>query len=253
MPLARLTRTSIVVALLSWATPGIAQTTDQCVTAFHQGQERRDALALREARERFALCSRAACPVPLRTDCADELAALLRDLPSIVPGARKADGTDIGAISTFVDGAPVVIEAGGSVSLDPGKHVIRIESAGYLPASSEILLRIGERNRPVLLTLTEGSTTPEQGEPPSPSSRRSPLFWPLVGVGAVGLGAFGYFGINGLVDRNDARDRCGPTCGADDESRVRTQFIIADVSLAVGVLALAGAAFVYVTDRSHAR
>lgn len=205
-------------------------------------------MALRAAREHFALCSRSACPVPLRSDCADALGAIMRDLPSIVPGARRADGSDIGNLSIFVDGNPMAAEPGASLHLDPGSHVVRIESAGYRPSSTEIVLRVGERNRPVFVTLERGD-----GDDRSPftgkGARRSPLIWPLAGLGVVAMGSFAYFGVSGMVDRAGAIGRCpGGTCPHEDEANVRTQFIIADISLAVGVLALAGAAILFFKD-----
>jgi len=49
----------------------------------------------------------------------------VRDLPTIVLGARLSDGSDVTDARTFVDGAPTTADAGGPVPVDPGPHTIR--------------------------------------------------------------------------------------------------------------------------------
>ncbi len=244
---ARIVVASVVASAVGLASRAAsAQTTDQCLDAFHRGQDLRDRGALREARGQFVVCSRSTCPALVRADCTESEAAVLRELPSIVPGARRLDGSDIVALSIRIDGKPVATNAGAALELDPGVHQLHIESPGYQPASTSIVVRVGERNRPVLLTLEESSSAPS-------TSLQSPRSWawPLAGVGVLALGSFAGFGIHGLVDRADARDRCAPRCPPGEESRIRTQFIVADVSLVVGALALAGALAVHLTQPAH--
>lgn len=66
----------------------------------------------------------------------------------------------------------------------------------------------------------------------------------LGGVGMLGLAGFGFFGLTGLSEESDL-DQCKPSCASNDVDAVRTRYLAADISLAVGVLAVGGASYFY--------
>jgi len=66
----------------------------------------------------------------------------------------------------------------------------------------------------------------------------------VLGLGVVGMGMWGVFGGLGLAAKSDAESTCAPNCTDDDISGIKTDFLVADVSLGVGAAALAGAAII---------
>jgi hypothetical protein len=75
--------------------------------------------------------------------------------------------------------------------------------------------------------------------------------WVLAGVGVVALGSFGYFGISGHARASDLKDGCGQTktCDPADVDSARSKYLVADVSLGIGVVALGAAAAVWLLMR----
>lgn len=67
----------------------------------------------------------------------------------------------------------------------------------------------------------------------------------LAGIGVIGLGAFAYFAAVGSSDVDRLRETCAPRCTESAVDRARTKIIVANVSLAVGALALGSAAVVF--------
>lgn len=63
----------------------------------------------------------------------------------------------------------------------------------------------------------------------------------LAGVGVVGIAAFSYLFATALSRAHELRDTCSPSCAASDLDAVRTKNAVGNVSLGVGIAALAGA------------
>jgi hypothetical protein len=68
----------------------------------------------------------------------------------------------------------------------------------------------------------------------------------LGGLGLAALGTFAFFGTAALVERDNLYD-CRPTCTQGRVDEVDTKYTIANVSLGVALIALAGATAFYVT------
>ena len=86
-------------------------------------------------------------------------------------------------------------------------------------------------------------------EPERPPGRFvHPVAYPLAGLGVVALGSFAVFGLQGRADAADLRAGCGATasCTDDQVGAVRSKYLIADISLGVGIVALGAATLVYV-------
>jgi hypothetical protein len=66
----------------------------------------------------------------------------------------------------------------------------------------------------------------------------------------VALGSFAYLGIDGWRRARDLRSSCAPGCDPADVDQARLRLHLADASLAVGVVALAGAG--WLVWRGHA-
>lgn len=233
-----------------------AQSKEQCIAAFDEAQELRAALRLRSAREKLLVCSREACANPLRRDCEHTLEEVTRDLPTIAIAARDDDGRDLSGVTAFIDEERLALDASGrSLALDPGPHLIRLEHTGYVTVSREVVLRMGERNRPFTLTLHRNAlpvSHEREREPKGSASATSmsPLAYVFGGVGVLGLGTFTYFAIDGRSEKSRLAGLCAPRCSDAEVAAVSTRYLAADVALGVGVAALIAAAYLAFLPRS---
>jgi hypothetical protein len=229
----------VVSLLLARAASADDTPVHACVQAAHDGQSLRDAGKLTSARDALVACSAVTCPEVVRSRCERWLTEIEPRIPTIVLGARDAGGHDLQGARATLDGKPA---AGGldgtSIAIDPGPHEIIIEAAGFAPSRTSIVVREGEKLRPIVATL---ASTPAVA-PGSPQGQ--PSLVPVIVTGALaGLGLAGFVGLGlaGQSQRNQLSDGCRMTltCDPSDVSSARAKLIAADVSLGVGVGALA--------------
>jgi hypothetical protein len=231
-----------------------AQTAQTCVAAFDRGQELQTTLRLREAREQYLACARDGCHPMVRKDCALKLEEISRDLPTITLVARDREGRDLPDVRALVDGVPVErAKFAGAIPLDPGPHAVRFEAEGSAPRSVDVVLRVGEKNRPVSvqfedLPITKPDSTPEEALPAEHGAGRGPWPWVLAGVSVASFGGFMFFGLTGLSEKNRLLDTCAAACSEGDASRVRNDYIAADILLVVSLLAAGGATYLFLTE-----
>lgn len=242
-----------LVALV--AAPSSARADDKaaCVAASEDAQQLRSEGKLLDAREKLLACVRDACPAIVRKDCSDWLGEVDRSIPSVVPSAKDAGGHDVVAAQMFVDGRKVAAHLDGrAVAIDPGAHVLRFDAATGQSVEERVIVREGERNRPIIVLLGPsgaGGTHRAAATDGAAKGRTgvSVASIVLAGVGVAALGSFAYFGVTGRSKVDDLRATCAPNCSATDVDAARTKLIVADVSLGVGVVSLAVAAVLYFT------
>jgi hypothetical protein len=234
-------RTSLfVVAALALAPASRAYADDTkqtCISASEDGQRQRQDGKLLRARELFAACSRAECPALVRTDCATWTGELVETLPSVVFAARDESGADLVRVRVSSDGA-VLREGldGKPVDVDPGEHHFRFEAEGFLPGEAHAVLRVGEKNRPVSVTLQPVATS-------HGSSAAAPLLFGGLGL-ALGAAAV----ILDLTTTHDAgtlRTTCAPSCASSDVDSIRTKYIVAGVLGGAGAVSVGLAAYLF--------
>jgi hypothetical protein len=88
-------------------------------------------------------------------------------------------------------------------------------------------------------------TKPVAAAPVPVAPKPRTLGWIFGGVGVLALGSFGYFGLSGKSLDNELERECAPRCSSDRVDHVRTQYIVADVSLGVGLVSLALATYFF--------
>jgi hypothetical protein len=255
-----LKRTSLVIALAALATvlvaaaPARADVKGECVNASTKGQSLRDGAKLRDAREQFVQCARDACPAIVKKACADWLAEVDARLPTVVFRAQLADGSDAVGARLSLDGAPLGHGLdGAAIAIDPGEHTLRFERDGAAPVDQRVVVVEGEKGRVVTgrFAAPEGaaaSSTPAADEAPRGGRKLTPLVVVLAGVGVVGLASFTGFGLKATGDLDQLRQTCAPYCSSSQLSTVKTEALVADLSLGVGIVALAGATYVFFTQ-----
>jgi len=238
------------VAPSAASAPSAEDTVTACVKAAENAQTERSAHRLRSARERLLACAQVGCPMVVRSDCATWLAEVDQLMPSVVVEARDSRGIELVDVRVSVDGQLVASHLDGlAMAVDPGAHTFRFEADGMLPLEQRHIVREGEKGRALPVTLLALAPV----APPPKASRRVPTAtYILGGIGIAGMAGFTYFGIKGTIEANNLGDSpCGKTktCTESQVAAVHRELVVADISLAIGLVSLGSALYIYLTDK----
>ena len=240
-------------ALAAWGSDVRAD--DACMTAPVQGQQLQRAGKLLAARDRFAACARKTCPAEIVQDCTQWAQQVSGALPSVVLAARDPAGADLVDVRVTIDGQPDVGMSARAIDLDPGSHRFVFRRQGAADVQVDVLLREGEKNRPVGVTFgaaASASTPPPSPPPEEPhesSSRPVPIAaWVAGGLGVLGMASFATFGAIGVSDRSSSG--CDIGCSESPKDRVDMELRVADISLGVGIVGLGVATWLFFTRPS---
>ncbi|MCW5832326.1 MAG: hypothetical protein KIS78_07805 [Labilithrix sp.] len=221
-----------------------------CADTYRNAQIQRKSGALLRARESLLVCVSDRCPSMMQPDCTRWLTEVEAALPSVAFAAKGVDGKDVTAVRVTMDGQHLTETLDGkSISLDPGSHTLRFEHADEPPIEQTIIVREGEKARVVSVSWAR----PEEGargrELASPrSERRTPTSaWILGGVGVGAVATFGALALHGMSRRSDLEKECFGSCRQEQVDSIKTQLLIADVALGVGVVSLGAAAVLFFT------
>ena len=199
------------------------------------------------ARDKFVACARVECPTVVRKECGDQLVAVEKDAPTVALEARDEAGADTAAVKVTMDGSPLADRLTGSaVDVEPGEHVFHFERADGTSIEQKVLVVEGEKNRKVMAdfgTLVPKPPPSGDGGPVAPyESKKIPvLAYVAGGVGIIGLGGFTLFALTGKEAEKDLASSCNPNCTNDQLSAVKRDYLFADISLVIGVVAAATA------------
>ncbi|HYP99711.1 MAG TPA: hypothetical protein VER96_13645 [Polyangiaceae bacterium] len=230
--------------------------TAACVHAYEQAQEERQVGKLLEARAHLQSCAQDTCPSFIRSDCGAWYQEVQAEVPNVVFSARGAgrDLTDVGVSS----GQQVLASRldGEAVELDPGEYDLQFTAPGMQPVTQHVRISRGERTqRRVEFVRLPQEPSAGQGAaslpPPGPRSAVLPAVFG--GVAVIGLAGFAVFGTRGRSAESRLETTCSPHCSEDQISSVRTQYAVADVSLAVGLASLGLAAYFALSPSSERR
>lgn len=254
---------ALLSALVLWSLPasGDKSSTATCIQAAEKAQTQRAAGKLGEARAVLITCSREECPAVVRRDCAQWMTDVLAAQPSVVFAARGALGRDLIAVEVSIDGSVVAASLDGRATpIDPGRHLVRMEAAGYISAEEVVLVREGEKERQILLTLSPmpaaqtappPSPSPSGGQPTVRPERPVPTATYLsAAVGIAALGVAAYFDVKGTSGALRLKDTCGSRCASSDVDPLRADYHVAQAAAGAGVLALGVALILYLTRPS---
>jgi hypothetical protein len=253
-------RWGVLLGLAAVAPAARAEPPRICFDAVERGQSLRDQVKLRQARAAFLSCAADPCPALIQHDCAQWVADVDARLPTVIVTASDAAGRDLVDVRVLVDGEPFVTRLDGiAVPIDPGVHTFRFEPPNGPPVEQQAVLHEAEKYQKVHAVL---QTPPVVVEPPpriQPSPTPPPTHKKTVPTGAIvagsigvaALGAFTYFAIAGTSDVHHLNDTCAPNCSHSDSDAARRELLVADVTLGVGVAALAVAAWLYLASSEH--
>jgi hypothetical protein len=261
------------IAFATWSAQGTARadTKAECVAAADQGQSLRDEGKYRRAREAFATCVRNVCPKVVVQTCSQWLHDLDVAMPTVVLGAKDDRGNDVATAHVSLDGQPLTDTLDGKpVAIDPGVHALRFEHQGSQAAEANVVIRAGEKNREVTVTLrpltSATDASPHAAAPVYPAAESTPgtpffttrnttaLLLVVAGVGAVAGGAYllsqsssesntasslrSQLGANDACTVNPSDPRCAPLKSAVDSQHTDTT--VGAILLAAGGAAVLG-------------
>jgi hypothetical protein len=203
-------------------------------------------------------CARDACPPLLRADCAKRLDDITSSLPTVVIDARDRTGADTTEVSLSADGVEVAHTVlGTEIELDPGAHVLRFQARDGDAREQRVVLRVGDRRRPIhvdfstrpaiaAVVVPQPASEPRQGE-----AHGSAAPWVLGSVAAASAVSFGVFAGLGYAKEENLAHSCAPGCLQSQVTPVRTYYVLSDVALGVGVAAAAATALSIWLEHRH--
>jgi len=225
-----------------------ADPAEACADASEKGQLLKIKGKLAEARTQFLSCIADACPPVVRKDCGQFLVEVEAATPTVVFAARDASG-DLTDVRVTASGALVAEKLEGkAITMDPGAYELRFESKGHLPITQKVVVREGEKNRLVSVTLEVDRPVVVVDSKPVPPPTAA---WIAAGVGVVGLGAFTVLGLSARAEFSDLKDSCDSRCAEDDVDRVKRRALFADIGLVVGLAGAGVATWLFVDHARH--
>ena len=214
----------------------------ECLSRHEAAQLARRERRLLDTRAALRICSGEACPAAIRADCVDWLDQVAHSIPSFVVTAR-ARGADVLAVKVMVDGKVAAEKLTGfALEIDPGPHKFRFESPPWPAIEREVLASEGVKDRPIDVEfappLPEATATLGRAEAPRPF-RLERSDYVFGGIALAGFATLAYFGGTGLYDVHHLQTTCASFCTHEQVQDVRTKLIVADIGMAVGIVALA--------------
>ena len=277
LPFTGLSLALVVPALLGVGSPALAAPTPHdCAAASEEASTLQKQEKLLASKDRYLVCADAACPAEIREECAHRLTEVTDATPSVVFDVKDAAGNDVSAVRVTMDGTLLVDHLGSSaLPIDPGDHTFRFDPAD--PSQSvekKFVVRDGEKNRHLAVTLGGAPATPAAGGAPAPAAaspaktdQPAPSTWSdrktvaLVagGVGIIGIGLGAVFGAMTFSQWSAAKNECTAnncstgSAAQNDKSAATTSATIADVGFIAGGVLIAGAAVLWFTAPSGAQ
>ena len=235
----------------------------QCLQAYEDAQVLRRQGDLVKSAQQLLTCGGPACPVRMQSDCQRWSDEVQRSLPTVVFRVRDAQNHTLTHATLAIDDTPARPLDGRALPLNPGQHVVVFAHPGYAPLRTPVFITEGEKLEPHDVTLTalsEPALAPTesalplvaadaqlQSEPAAAAGRNwtGPVVAGAVAVlGGVGLA---YFGSSARKGENDL-DHCTPDCSQSSVDAVKSDYLMANVSLGVGIAALLGAGLMLLLD-----
>lgn len=178
---------------------------------------------------------------------AEEVEGRLESLRQRIPKITIKRGSGAEAATVAVDGTSIGDQAIGTpMPTDPGPHTVEAKAPGFKPFRKA--LRLAEQQSETVEIVLEPEPVPPPGVAGGGAGQapgRSPVFGYVIGgIGIASLGASGiFFGLR--AGKISDLDKACPnrTCPSDQQSDIdagKLYTTIANVTLAVGVAAVAG-------------
>ncbi|MBX3233082.1 MAG: hypothetical protein KIT84_13005 [Labilithrix sp.] len=215
-----------------------------CIAAHEEALTLKSEKKPHAAKEKFVACARAECPVVVRKECGEQIDQMSAAAPTVALEALDDKGNSDTQVKVTLDGIVVADKLTGSaIDVEPGEHLFVFERGDGKKIEQKLLVVEGEKNRKVVADYqTLLPKPPPVTPPPPPPPKKMPILaYVAGGVALAAVGSFAFFSISGKSKEDDLATSCSPNCGDGDVASVRRSYVIADVSLGVGIFATAAA------------
>lgn len=233
----------LVLSLLLSTVAAAGPSVEQCVAASAAGQQHQKKGSLFAARQQLELCSDPLCPTLVQSECTRWLSEVLTAMPSIVVVAR-VDGVDQQQARVLLDGHLWLNELSGRPDdIEPGEHELTV-TVGTQTQGQRLVVNVGEKNRLVIFQFASPDPLIAKPIPEVPAVVMEHRAFPVLPVvfttaAATGVALFAGLGISGRMSLERLeKDACAATktCNPALVDDIRRRFLIADISLGVGVV-----------------
>jgi hypothetical protein len=224
-----------------------------CFQAHEQGQIARGQRKLRKAAEHFAVCAHESCPKVASEECVKWLAEVRPAIPTFALVVFDKHGQETSDVKVLLDDEPLTekIEK-KNYEVDPGQHTLRFELADGSTIEEKFEMGPGESGKRItgdFSRLVQKETKKAAPVTAKPSRPVPVATWILGGLSVVALGSFATFAILGKNKETELKDNCAPNCKEADVNVMDQRYLLADISLGAGVLALGAATVLFVTRK----
>ena len=224
-----------------------------CTKSYESAQILKKKKEYQSARRELLACIRT-CPAVVQRECGQWLDALDPVVPSIVIHAEVL-GEDRSDVKVEMDGKVLAQKLDGKgIELDPGQHEFVFSLQGYPPVKKTILVQDGEQLR-VLRAVFEKPDAAGTTGAKAPAVTQSPIpvaTYVLGGIALAGGAGFAAFGIVGNSQRSRLEKECMPRCSDAQVDGLHRNLVVADVSLGIGLAALAASVVTWIARPSVA-
>ncbi len=239
----------VAAAIVGYGAIAHADEKDVCVAASEAAQVLRDQQQLLAARKQLLVCARDVCPAPVRKDCDEVLADVMRRTPSIVVRATGPKGEDVVDAAVSVDQRRVAARLDGApITLDPGEHTLHIETSASHMGEQHVVLAQGEHERLITVELRDAPAPPSAGG----AQRVVGIIVGVAGIAGIAVGSA--FGAIAIGDKNTqvadcpSNSQCPNPAGAlAAHNDANTTGTVSTVAFIAGPLLLATGLVVFFT------
>jgi hypothetical protein len=176
----------------------------------------------------------------------------------VEPGARAA------GLTVELDGAPIDEAAWGTaLPMDPGTHVVRSSAPGLRTKTQEVVLAEDKAERQTVSIVVLDAAAPGEAPPVRTTSSGPRARGFILGAAGLASAATGVvFGIVAANKNSRAKSLCpndlcpdpqAKTSAEGDLRAAKTDAVVSDITIGVGVLALVAGAYVILTSRTPTR
>lgn len=229
------------------ASPARAEGAKQrCIAAFEEGQRAEMAGDLRRAIEELKTCAVSSCPAVAQRECSHLLEVARAAIPAVQFEVRFAADLGTRPVMLSVDGGEAWRYEGEVLRVNPGKHQFVFQCEGCATVVRRIVFseRDSKRKEVVLKPAREAARVPDAPTRYSRTGGTTLRDKVILGSAAAlaTVGGLGFIGF-ALDARHGERAllECSPYCSGARIADVKRSYLLANVSLGGGLLALGGA------------
>jgi hypothetical protein len=233
----------------------------ECEAAFHHALELANHGRLQAARDDLQTCESTACGEVVRHRCMLRSELIAADLPTVVLSVTDDDDAPIGDVRVLADGRLLTSQIDGvALPLDPGIHELAFSRGETVFATKKLVVLQGQRNRIIAVryhaaraaAAARVEASPVRAELRATTTGRASYLpsYLTLGVGAAAIGGAALLTMWGRGD-NDRLAECAPSCPQASVDHIHRLYLAADISLGVGVAAVAVGSWLAWRTHSH--